>query len=660
MPQTLLRGVAHQNYQEYNNYPCTKIHNGQNGFIPNGKAGQNGHYNYKAYIKNHNGYANGYNNLNGRTIQKGPIKENGLNSNGCSSIFQPHNYSGTNGHAKAYMNGLATKLEEKQSTLSRCCTADRRKKASSFYDIKRSCREQGRLYEDLDFPASSKALYHHKKPSLSPIVWMRPHEICQRPRFINNTSDEPHRKCSIESGEVGDQRLLAAVSSLALTPKLLERVVPPDQDFDTANSYCGIFRFRFWCFGEWKDVFIDDKLPTYKGRLVYLHCANNSEFWAALLEKAYAKMSFEDFSRHFTQLDLVHIGPDDWMMEGSLHSKQPWRAVLARRRWRAGYNAGGGPSNVDTTAMNPQFHVQIPRTSSNKCHVVVSITQYYETKEFDVKKKKALFAIGFAVYEVPNSMQRLTSHFVSDQKPLDVTNHSIAREVVTFFTLPSGDYIVVPQTNIPNLEGKFLLRIFTDEQSVIWEVNEDNMLIRNIASEFVDHSGSSVAGDGKAPINKMLLKYSSEIDASQLQKILKTHWKLYLSEKPSLELCKSLIMLRDFNISGKINLADLPTLLQVLQYWRLAFQRFEKSHHCGKTSSYHLRALLWEVGCTVSNKVLECLILRFAKDRVLTAENYIMALVRLHLSHDRYHNLDTKTKSNPLTLEEMILMTIYS
>lgn len=54
------------------------------------------------------------------------------------------------------------------------------------------------------------------------------------------------------------------------------------------------------------------------------------------------------------------------------------------------------------------------------------------------------------------------------QKPLDVTNHSIAREVVTFFTLPPGDYIVVPQTNVPNCDGKFLLRILTDEQSNIW------------------------------------------------------------------------------------------------------------------------------------------------------------------------------------------------
>ena len=45
-----------------------------------------------------------------------------------------------------------------------------------------------------------------------------------------------------------------------------------------------------------------------------------------------------------------------------------------------------------------------------------------------------------------------------------MTNHSVAREVVTFFTLPPGDYIVVPQTNVPNCDGKFLLRILTDEQ----------------------------------------------------------------------------------------------------------------------------------------------------------------------------------------------------
>lgn len=65
---------------------------------------------------------------------------------------------------------------------------------------------------------------------------------------------------------------------------------------------------------------------------------------------------------------------------------------------------------------------------------------------------------------------------------------------MTFFTLPPGDYIVVPQTNIPNLDGKFLLRIFTDEQSNIWEVNEDNMVIRNISAEFLEETTLVLVG----------------------------------------------------------------------------------------------------------------------------------------------------------------------
>ena len=114
-------------------------------------------------------------------------------------------------------------------------------------------------------------------------------------------------------------------------------------------------------------------------------------------------------------------GPDDWMSEPSLQSKKPWRAVLARRRWRSGYNAGGSPSYVDTTSMNPQFHIQIPRSPSlSKCHVVVSVTQQYETNTGENKrrKKRKLHHIGFAVYEVPPHMTRLTPLYVAEHVSL--------------------------------------------------------------------------------------------------------------------------------------------------------------------------------------------------------------------------------------------------
>lgn len=76
-------------------------------------------------------------------------------------------------------------------------------------------------------------------------------------------------------------------------------------------------------------------------------------------------------------------------------------------------------------------------------------------------------------------------------------------------------------------------------------------------------------------------------------------------------------------------------ILKCLFNSQIAFQKFEKGVNPTKTSSYNLRPLLWEAGSTVSNKVLECLVLRFAKNRILTSECFIMAMVRLHLAHGK-------------------------
>lgn len=60
-------------------------------------------------------------------------------------------------------------------------------------------------------------------------------------------------------------------------------------DLDKPDKYVGIFHFRFWRFGQWVEVVIDDLLPTVDNELIFTRALNKDEFWASLLEKAYAK-----------------------------------------------------------------------------------------------------------------------------------------------------------------------------------------------------------------------------------------------------------------------------------------------------------------------------------------------------------------------------------
>ncbi|XP_074662956.1 calpain-9-like isoform X2 [Tubulanus polymorphus] len=157
--------------------------------------------------------------------------------------------------------------------------------SQNYEEIVKQAQQDGALWEDPQFPADDRSIFFSKSPP-RPFVWQRPGEIVNNPQlFVGGAS-----RFDVKQGQLGDCWLLAAVASLSLHPALLARVVPHDQTFDRNKGYCGVFHFQFWQFGEWVDVIVDDRLPTYDGKLVFLHSAANNEFWTPLLEKAYAKL----------------------------------------------------------------------------------------------------------------------------------------------------------------------------------------------------------------------------------------------------------------------------------------------------------------------------------------------------------------------------------
>lgn len=155
--------------------------------------------------------------------------------------------------------------------------------AQDFYQLRDQYLQDGVLFEDPEFEATDSSLFFSQRPPRC-FQWMRPNEIADNPNFIV----EGASRFDIMQGELGDCWLLAAVANLTLNDRLFSQVVPNDQGFK--DKYCGIFHFRFWQYGRWVDVVIDDRLPTVAGKLVYMHSSQSNEFWSALLEKAFAKL----------------------------------------------------------------------------------------------------------------------------------------------------------------------------------------------------------------------------------------------------------------------------------------------------------------------------------------------------------------------------------
>lgn len=201
----------------------------------------------------------------------------------------------------------------------------------NFYELKEECLHKGTLFEDDLFEPNLAAFYlprelarmqklsGSKSPSKN-IEWLRPGQILvepNEPHFLHVSKSYPavkghqHSKTPIcvpptvnfstqinaVHGRSGCSNFTSALTSLYWRGEdSFRRVVPEGQSFDIGD-YAGIFHFRLWQYGKWYDIVIDDRLPTFNGKLIQVH-GKDGEFWPSLLEKAFAKLNGSFQSLH--------------------------------------------------------------------------------------------------------------------------------------------------------------------------------------------------------------------------------------------------------------------------------------------------------------------------------------------------------------------------
>ncbi|XP_012942074.1 calpain-9 [Aplysia californica] len=163
-------------------------------------------------------------------------------------------------------------------------------KFREFEKVRVDYLRRGKLYEDTMFLPADSSIYFSRQPPYD-FEWLRAKDIAAlygyRPEFYSRGIS----RFDVRQGQLGDCWFVAAMACLS-SPEyrnLFERVVYPDQSFQD-GWYSGVFRFNFWHFGQWKQILIDDLLPTKRGQLIFVNSPQSNEFWPALMEKAYAKV----------------------------------------------------------------------------------------------------------------------------------------------------------------------------------------------------------------------------------------------------------------------------------------------------------------------------------------------------------------------------------
>uniref|UniRef100_A0A8C1XWD8 Calpain 1, (mu/I) large subunit b n=1 Tax=Cyprinus carpio TaxID=7962 RepID=A0A8C1XWD8_CYPCA len=322
----------------------------------------------------------------------------------------------------------------------------------------------------------------------------------------------------------------------------------------------------------------------------------DGEFW----------MSFQEFKRQFSRLEICNLTPDA-LSEDSLNF---WNTIKFNGTWRTGSTAGGCRNHPNTFWINPQYKITLleedddPEDNEVTCSFLVALMQK-DRRRFR-KQGQDMHTIGFALYEVGG--QKLRQLHVHLKKDFFLRRTSCARsetfinlrEVSTRLKLPPGEYLIVPSTFEPGKEADFVLRVFTEKQSETHST--DICKCSYLICVYVYLRNPSA------------LLCSSDRD-------LKT-------DGFSLESCRCMVSLLDKDGSARLGIVEFRILWNKIRKWLGIFRQFDLDKS-GTMSSYEMRLAVESAGFKLNNKLHQIIVARYADGDMIDFDNFVCCLVKL-------------------------------
>uniref|UniRef100_A0A8B9KW66 Calpain 1, (mu/I) large subunit a n=1 Tax=Astyanax mexicanus TaxID=7994 RepID=A0A8B9KW66_ASTMX len=376
----------------------------------------------------------------------------------------------------------------------------------------------------------------------------------------------------------------------------------------------------------------------------------DGEFW----------MSFKEFLRQFSRLEICNLTPDALSDDGLSH----WNTIQFHGSWRRGSTAGGCRNHPNTFWINPQYKITLleedddPEDDEVACSFLVALLQ--KDRRRYRRQGQDMHTIGFAVYEVRTEQGCQNVHlkknfFLSHSSCARSETFINLREVSARLRLPPGEYLIVPSTFEPSKEADFVLRVFTEKQSETEELDDeisaDLEEEEEITEDDIDDSFKSMFAQ---LAGEVIIYYYINLNLCLAIQIRK----LKFLSCCEVVLCNSSTLQKDG--SARLGLVEFQILWNKIRKWLVIYRQFDLDKS-GTMSSYEMRLAVESAGFKLNNRLNQILVARYAENEVIDFDNFICCLVKLEAMFRSFQQLDKEGSGEvEMNITEVIYIIYHS